>query len=177
MTLPPYNPFDDLPGLLRAMHLIAASVLAGFRGTSLQPGDLVNTIFADLYREAKADWKNHDYFFGAVRLAMREHMISRLRKTHGVVLTQIDSEAAVRELDALSATTSAALREALDKLNKTQPEWVKILVEYCLVGETEADIARKLNMGLSTVKRNHKKALAALAVALGIVVLPTTPAT
>ena len=146
-----------LPLLYEELRRLAASKMANESGTqTLQPTALVHEAWLRLGGPKQGPWQNKGHFFGAAAEAMRRILIERARRRarlkHGagkpdVDISQIDPPGQAPDERLL------ALDEALDKLQKTDPEKAKVVLLIFFGGLTNAEAAESVGITERSIER------------------------
>lgn len=157
---------DALPRLIplvfRDLHRIAASQFAREpAGHTLQPTALVNEVFLRLVERRKVHWQSRAHFFAfaaqLVRRILVDHARSRKRDKRGggaqkTSLTEAAHFAAVRHYDLV------ALDNALNDLEKIDPQGSRVVEMRFFAGLGYEEIAQVLGVAPSTVRRRWRSA-------------------
>ena len=171
---PPYFPWNDPMALLETIRIIT---LDAAKGKALNTGDLKDTAqstFLHLFEANNGNWKNRPYFFAAVGKAIRQLIGEFRHKRHRRGFeVPLDEAAEVAYVQTLSATSGAAIRQALVDIEKPHPLWAEVLGYHYFGGLTRQSIATIMKIDPSTVKRYEKNGKQALAEIFGI--LPKPP--
>jgi len=130
---------------------------------TLQPTALVHEAFLRLIDQSKVNWQNRAHFFGIAARLMRQILINhaearRAAKRGGeaerVSLNDVDHFAAGQEIDLI------ALNEALNNLERIDPQQGQIVELRYFSGLTIEEIAEALGVAPATVKREWSTARA-----------------
>ena len=123
---------------------------------TLQPTALVHELFIRLGTHGPERYHNRAHFFGVAARAMRQILVERAR-AHGAQKRGGPWQRVPLEETGLAAGAGPdylALHEALDKLERLQPDLAE-LVEFRVFGNLTFDeIAKLLGKGNSTVRRD-----------------------
>lgn len=153
---------------------IARSLLAGERDAhSIQPTMLVHTAF---YRNTVRDnqwqdvtWANRQHFFADMVRAMRRSLIDRIRRSRAARRPRLEfrgpEEMPVdfqRDLESRPERVEM-LEEAMEILQASKPELVRMVQYHYYIGLTTREIAEILEVNEKTVDRDLKKARVLLA--------------
>ncbi len=138
-------------------RLAAARMALESESQTLQPTALVHEAWLRLVGNGDRTWKNRAYFFAAAAEAMRRILIERARRKarlkHGGGQQRLNIE----ELE-LSETTPdekiLLIDEALQQLEREQPEQGRIVVLKFFGGLTNKEVAEALGIGERTVDRH-----------------------
>ena len=137
-------------------RLAAARMVQQPPGQTLQPTALVHEAWLRLTGSSRQSWENRRHFFSAAAEAMRHILIDRARKRqcerHGGGQQRIDIDqvelAAPAEDDSL-----LALNDAIDELEKADPEKAEVVKLKFFVGLSEREAAEVLGVSERTVER------------------------
>ena len=142
---------------------------------TLQPTALVNEAYLRLVDQRQVDWQNRAHFFGVAAQVMRRILVDHARRHgaskrgDGVRCVSIDE---ANEVAASNEIPVLALDHALDRLEKLDPELVKIVELRAFGGLTIEEAAHVLSVSPSTAKRDWRTAKAWLNRELGSEVRP-----
>ncbi len=141
------------------------------RDHTLRTTALVNEAFVSLASSSTQDWKNRAYFFGAAAKAMRriliQHYRDRNRSKHGGERERKDVEIdAINEVeidDTIMKTKDKmliSLDDALHNLARVNKTQARVVEMHVFGGLSLEEIAREMNLSLSTIKNywRHAKA-------------------
>ena len=123
---------------------------------TLQATALLHEAWLRLVGDGDRTWQNRAHFFGAAAEAMRRILVENARRKsrlkRGGKLVRLN----VEDLD-LAATTPddkvLLMDEALEKLNREDPEKARIVVLKFFGGLTNQEVAENLGMTERTVER------------------------
>ena len=130
---------------------------------TLQPTALVHEAFLRLIDQSKVNWQNRAHFFGVAARLMRQILINhaearRAAKRGGeaerVSLNDVDHFAVGQEIDLI------ALNEALNNLERIDPQQGQIVELRYFSGLTIEEIAEVIGVSPATVKREWSTARA-----------------
>jgi RNA polymerase sigma factor (TIGR02999 family) len=147
-----------LPILYEELRKLAAIQMAReTAGHTLQPTALVHEAWLRLVSNEERSWKNRAYFFAAAAEAMRriliEHARRKSRLKHGGGQERLNIESL--ELSEVAPDEKLLMvNEALERLEKQNPERARIVVLKFFGGMTNKEVAQTLGMGERTVKRH-----------------------
>ena len=146
-----------LPQVYQRLRGLAASFLRNERPDhTLHTLDLVHESFLRLTRQREVEWKGQAHFFGLAGQMMRRILVdhARRRKTEkwgGGALCSLDPEFDLageeRPIDLL------ALDEALNFLEKNNPELARIVELRYFLGLGRDEAAEALGLSISTFNR------------------------
>lgn len=137
-------------------RLAAARMARESAGQTLQATALVHEAWLQLVSEGDRSWENRAHFFGAAAHAMRRILVdaarrkSRMKRGAGRVrvdLADVDIAEAMRDDDVL------LINEALEKLEREDPDQAQIVVLKFFGGLTNEEVAATLGIGERTVYR------------------------
>jgi RNA polymerase sigma factor (TIGR02999 family) len=137
-------------------RLAAARMARESAGQTLQATALVHEAWLQLVGEGDRSWENRAHFFGAAAHAMRRILVdaarrkSRMKRGAGRVrvdLAHVDVAEAMRDDDVL------LINEALEKLEREDPDQAQIVVLKFFGGLTNEEVAATLGIGERTVYR------------------------
>ena len=137
-------------------RLAAARMARESAGQTLQATALVHEAWLQLVGEGDRSWENRAHFFGAAAHAMRRILVdaarrkSRMKRGAGRVrvdLAHVDIAEAMRDDDVL------LINEALEKLEREDPDQAQIVVLKFFGGLTNEEVAATLGIGERTVYR------------------------
>jgi RNA polymerase sigma factor (TIGR02999 family) len=136
--------------------------LAGLRmaqeaaGQTLQPTALVHEAWLRLVGAGERTWENRAHFFGAAAEAMRRIMIEHARRKSRLKRGGDQIRLNVDDLDLAEVTPDdkvLLIDEALEKLQKEDPEKARIVVLKFFGGLTNEEVAQNLGVAERTVER------------------------
>ncbi len=143
--------YEELRSLAR-MRMASESA-----GHTLQPTALVHEAWLRLTQAGERDWKNRAYFFAAAAQAMRRILVDHARRKarfkHGGGQQRIN----VDDLTVAEPTPDEKVllvNEALEQLEKENPERARIVVLKYFSGLTNREVAQALGIGERTVDRH-----------------------
>jgi RNA polymerase sigma factor (TIGR02999 family) len=143
-------------------------------GESLQPTDLVHTLFLQLVDQRHATWENRAQFYAVVAQMMRRILIDHARARHaakrGGATVRVSLSDAERHWPAGAdgdLIEMMALDEALDRLERHDPDLVRLVELRFFAGLSVEETADVLGRSPRTVKREWRLAKAWLHRALG----------
>ena len=129
---------------------------------TLQPTALVHEAWLRVIGRGQK-WENRGHFFGAAAQAMRRILIEnarhKARQRHGGQLQRVD-------LDKVQLATTTPeekvllIDEALEELERTDPEKARVVVLKFFGGHTNRDVAEMLNLTERTIERHWSYAKA-----------------
>ncbi len=157
---------DLLPLVYDELRRLAASRLARESGAqTLQPTALVHEAWLKLAREGNRTWQDRAHFFRAAAQAMRRILVDRARHKMslkgGAGLEKVDLD----DLDLAAAPVEDRILlvdEALDRLEKEDPESARIITLKFFGGLTNREVAAIMEITERSVERKWAYARAAL---------------
>ncbi len=146
------------------LHAIAVKVFSRERpGHSLQPSVLISEAFLRLLRGAKVDWQNTAHFYRTAARTFRRILLDHARgkgakrRPHDLNRVELDETFVYSEDRAYEVIE---ISEALDLLERQDPELASLMELRYFSGYTNEETAEFLGLSVSTVKTKHKFALA-----------------
>jgi RNA polymerase sigma factor (TIGR02999 family) len=157
---------DLLPMVYQELRRLAAARMAReSSGQTLQPTALVHEAWLQLVGAGERSWQKRAHFFGAAADAMRRILIDKARRKarlkHGGDQLRVD----IQDVDLAEKTPDdnvLLINEALQQLEKDDPEQARVVVLKFFAGLTNHEVAETLNMGERTVERQWACAKARL---------------
>lgn len=147
-----------LPLVYEELRRLARMRMAGeAAGQTLQPTALVHEAWLRLVGDKNQNWKGRAYFFAAAAEAMRrilvEHARRKARLKHGggqerVALEKLDLPQAAPDDKVL------LVNEALEDLERSNPERARVVVLKFFAGMTNREVADTLGIGERSVDRH-----------------------
>lgn len=125
------------------------------RGHTLQTTDLINEAYIRLAGKSEIDWQNRSHFFGVCARIMRGIVIDHHRRRRQISQEPLDE---VSLIASERTVNLLALDEALRRLEAFDARKSRIVEMRFFGGMTEEEVANILNLSLSTVKREWKRA-------------------
>jgi len=142
--------YDDL------RRLAAARMAQEAAGQTLQATALVHEAWLQLSAAGGRSWQNRAHFFGAAADAMRRILVDNARRkarqkrgggSQRVDIDEVEIAQTVPDEDLL------LINEALEKLEREDPEQARIVVLKFFGGLTNEEVAETLGIGEHTVYR------------------------
>jgi RNA polymerase sigma factor (TIGR02999 family) len=137
-------------------RMAAARMASESAGQTLQPTALVHEAWLQLVGAGDRSWENRAHFFGAASDAMRRILIDVARRKstlkRGSGLERVD----IADLDLAEASPDdhvLLINEALERLEKEDPERARIVVLKFFGGLTNQEVAETLGIGERSVER------------------------
>lgn len=155
----PHAAADLLPLVYDELRRLASLWLAQESpGQTLQATALVHEAFVRLTgnSDTERDWENHGHFFAAAAEAMRHLLVDNARRKkrfkHGGGWTRVSLDVAASLMHEPSEDI-LALDEALARLTAQEPAKAEVVKLRFFAGLTMPEVARSLNISLSTAER------------------------
>lgn len=138
-------------------NLATAKMLQESAGHTLQPTALVHEAWLRLVGDGNKNWKGRAYFFAAAAEAMRrilvEHARRKARLKHGGGQQRVDIEN-LELAEPQPDRKILLVDEALEHLEKSNPERARVVVLKFFGGLTNKEVAETLDIGERTVDRH-----------------------
>ena len=137
-------------------RLAAARMASEAAGQTLQPTALVHEAWLQLAGAGNRSWENRAHFFGAAADAMRRILIDKARRKSTLKRggSQVRLDIADLDLTATSPDDQVLLiDEALEQLEKEDPQKARIVVLKFFGGLTNQEAAENLGIGERSVER------------------------
>lgn len=157
MQREPGNSEELMATVYEELRRFAAARLANeASGQTLQATALVHEAWLQLVGEGDRSWENRAHFFGAAAHAMRRILVDAARRKSRfkrggdcvrVDLGDVDIEENIPDDDVL------LINEALEKLEREDPDQSQIVVLKFFGGMTNEEVAEALGIGERTVYR------------------------
>jgi len=148
-----------IPFVYNELHLIASRYMAHeWRDGTLQTTGLVNEAYLKLIDQRNVDWQNRAHFFAIAAQVMRrillDHARRRLREKRGGGAIPVPMDGvAVAAPDAGDAVDVLAVDQALQDLERLDPDQAKIVELRFFGGLTIEETGAVLHLSPATVKR------------------------
>lgn len=129
---------------------------------TLQPTALVNEVYLRLIEQRKVRWQNREQFFAVAALLMRRILVDYAKRRQtakrgsGAVKLPLDEAIGIAHLE--EDLDLEALDEALSRLAEIDPRQSRIVELRFFVGLSHEEIAKLMNISVTTVKREWKTA-------------------
>jgi RNA polymerase sigma factor (TIGR02999 family) len=156
---------DELvPLVYKDLRKIARRYMSNERADhTLQPTALVNEVFIKLVDQAAVDWRDRAHFFAVTSNLMRQilvdHARARKAKKRLGLFRRVSFSAA--QIPALGRSEMVlALSDALDHLEKVDPELYRVAELRAFGGLSVVEVAEVLGVSERTVKRHWDLATA-----------------
>ena len=137
-------------------HLAAARMAREASGQTLQPTALVHEAWLQLVGAGDRTWKNRAHFFGAAADAMRRILIDNARRKAALKRGGDRERLNIEDLEIAAAGPDEnvlLINEALERLEKEDPEQARIVVLKFFGGLTNQEVEENLGLGERTVER------------------------
>ena len=155
-----------LPLLYDELRSLAAGYMSRQTpGQTLQPTALVHESWLRLTREDERVWSNRAHFFRTAAQAMRQILVDRARAKARLKRGAKAETLRIDEVDLAVATMDdrvLLVNEALDSLEKENPESARVITLKFFGGLTEKEIAAMDGVDERTVRRRWAYAKARL---------------
>ncbi len=157
---------DLLPILYGDLRRLAAARMSQEpAGQTLQPTALVHEAWLLLMRSENQTWRSRAHFFGAAAEAMRRVLIENARRKSRLKRGGGQERVDLEEMELAGATPDEKLlliHEALERLEKEDPEKAELVLLKFFGGLTNQEAATRLGVTERTVERNWAFAKARL---------------
>jgi RNA polymerase sigma factor (TIGR02999 family) len=160
-----HAPEELLPLVYEELRrLAAARMTQEVAGQTLQPTALVHEAWLQLVGTSGRTWKNRAHFFGAAADAMRRILIDNARRKTALKRGGGREPLDVQDLELATTPDENVLliNEALELLEKDDPEQARIVVLKFFGGLTNQEAAESLGIGERSVERQWACAKARL---------------
>jgi RNA polymerase sigma factor (TIGR02999 family) len=138
-------------------RLAAARMAQQSAGHTLQPTALVHEAWLRLVSDKDCNWQNRVHFFAAAAEAMRHILIDNARRKarlkHGGGQQRLN----IADVEPAAATPDEKLlmlNDALEQMEKENPEYARIVMLKYFTGLTNHEVAEMLGISESTVERH-----------------------
>jgi RNA polymerase sigma factor (TIGR02999 family) len=146
-----------LPLVYEELRRLAAVRMASEpAGQTLQPTALVHEAWLQLVGDGDRTWDNRAHFFGAATDAMRRILIDNARRKSALKRGGRQNRVDIEHLEISAATPDEhilLIDEALQWLEKEDPEKARIVALKFFGGLTNEEVAENMGIGLRTVVR------------------------
>lgn len=153
-----------LPVVYEELRRLAAARMSHEEaGHTLQPTALVHEAWLRLVGGGVQPWQNRAHFFGAAAEAMRRILIERARRKSRLKRGSGQALLDIADLDVATAMPDdkvLMVDEALEELQKEDPEKARIVMLKFFAGLTNEQAAEVLNVNERTVRRQWEFAKA-----------------
>jgi RNA polymerase sigma factor (TIGR02999 family) len=137
-------------------RLAAARMARESAGQTLQATALVHEAWLQLVAEGDRSWENRAHFFGAASHAMRRILVDAARRKSRRKRGAGSERVELGEVEIAAATPDDSvllINEALEQLEREDPEQAQIVVMKFFGGMTNEEVAASLGIGERTVYR------------------------
>lgn len=137
-------------------RLAAARMARESAGHTLQPTALVHEAWLRLVNDNDRSWQNRWHFFGAAAEAMRRILIDNARRKSRVRHGGDQQRLNIDDVEQAAATPDEKLlqlNDALEQMEKENPEYARIVMLKYFTGLTNHEVAETLGISESTVER------------------------
>ncbi len=137
-------------------RLAAARMAQESAGQTLQATALVHEAWLQLVAEGDRSWENRAHFFGAASHAMRRILVDAARRKSRLKRGADRQRVELAEVDiAIAAPDDSVIliNEALEQLEREDPEQARIVTMKFFGGMTNEEVAASLGIGERTVYR------------------------
>jgi RNA polymerase sigma factor (TIGR02999 family) len=146
-----------LPLVYEDLRRLAAARMANeAAGQTLQPTAVVHEAWLRLVGDGDRTWQNRAHFFGAAAEAMRRILIENARRKsrlkRGGGLSRLDIES-IELADTTPDDKILLINEALEKLQKEDPEKARIVTLKFFGGLTNQEVAESFGVTERTIER------------------------
>ena len=145
------------PLVYEELRRMAAARMAGeAAGHTLQPTALVHEAWLQLVGDGEQTWQNRRHFFGAAAEAMRRILILNARRKSALKRGGAQSRVDIEDLEITAATPDEhilLIDEALQWLEKDDPEMARMVLLKFFGGLTNEEVAESVGVSLRTVNR------------------------
>ena len=157
MLRQPGNSAELLAVVYEELRSLAAARMGRERGgQTLQATALVHEAWLELVAEGDRSWENRAHFFGAASHAMRRILVDAARRKSRLKRGPGCERVELGEVDIATATPDDSvilINEALERLEREDPEQAQIVVMKFFGGMTNEEVAASLGIGERTVYR------------------------
>ncbi len=158
MLRQPGNSAELLAAVYEELRRLAAARMAQeSAGQTLQATALVHEAWLQLVGEGDRSWENRAHFFGAASHAMRRILVDAARRKSRLKRGSGHQRVELGEVEVAEATPDDSvllINEALEKLEREDPEQAQIVVMKFFGGMTNEEVAASLGIGERTVYRH-----------------------
>ena len=145
--------------LLPQLRRMAKRQFYGERaGHTLQPTALVNEAFLRLSRSKHIDWQDRSHFFAIAGRVMRRYLIDYARRRTDVDVIPLDSIPEGLLAGRSRSELVFRMDALLDKLEKENPQWCKVVELKFFLGLTDEEAAQVVEVPLHTLQRRWYRA-------------------
>lgn len=126
-------------------------------GQTLQPTALVHEAWLQVAGSGDRHWQSRAHFFGAAADAMRRILIDKARRKSRLRHGGGQSRLNLDEIELIQATPDDSvllINEAVEALEKEDPEQARVVVLKFFAGLTHEEVAESLGVSERTVRRH-----------------------
>jgi RNA polymerase sigma factor (TIGR02999 family) len=137
-------------------RLAAARMAREAAGQTLQPTALVHEAWLQLVGAGERSWQNRAHFFGAAADAMRRILVDKARRKSRLKRGGDQVRVDIADVDIAETTPDEdvlRIDEALEKLEREDPEQARIVVLKFFGGLPNEEVAENLGISERTVYR------------------------
>jgi len=137
-------------------RMAAARMANEASGHTLQPTALVHEAWLQLVGNDGYSWRNRSHFFVAAAKAMRQILIINARRKSSLKRGGNRERVEIEDLEITAATPDEQvllIDEALQWLEKEDPETARMVLLKFFGGLTNEEVAESMNVSLRTVNR------------------------
>ncbi|HEV7682863.1 MAG TPA: sigma-70 family RNA polymerase sigma factor [Pyrinomonadaceae bacterium] len=153
-----------MPLVYSELHRLAGAYLRRERREhTLQPTALINETYLKLIDQDHPNWKNRAQFFGVAAQLMRRILVDHARRHHASKRGGDRLNVSLRNIGAFGNQPDAdllTLHDALDQLEKIDPEQSRLVELRFFGGLTIEETAEVMQISHATVEREWKIARA-----------------
>jgi RNA polymerase sigma-70 factor, ECF subfamily len=153
-----------MPLVYDELHRLAGAYLRRERREhTLQPTALINELFLKLFGQRHPNWKNRAQFFGVAAQLMRRILVDHARRHQAGKRGGDRINVSLRNVGAFGNQPDAdllTLHDALDQLEKIDPEQSRLVELRFFGGLTIEETAEVMQISHATVEREWKIARA-----------------
>src|SRR5437773_9076118 len=153
-----------MPLVYNELHRLAVAYLRRERREhTLQPTALINETYLKLIDQDHPNWKNRAQFFGVAAQLMRRILVDHARRHHASKRGGDRLNVSLRNIGAFGNQPDAdllTLHDALDQLEKIDPEQSRLVELRFFGGLTIEETAEVMQVSHATVEREWKIARA-----------------
>jgi len=138
-------------------NLAAARMIHESAGHTLQPTALVHEAWLRLVGDKTHTWKDRSYFFAAAAEAMRRILVEHARKKSRLKRGGGQERLNLEDIDLAEAAPDEKIllvNEALEELERSQPERARVIVLKYFGGMTNKETADAIGIGERSVDRH-----------------------
>jgi RNA polymerase sigma factor (TIGR02999 family) len=143
--------YDELRKLARARMAQESA------GNTLQPTALVHEAWLELVGDGDKNWKSRAYFFAAAAEAMRRILVWRARGKARLKRGNNPQKLNIEDVEIAGVAPDEKIllvNEALENLERTNPERARVVVMKFFGGMTNKEVAETMGIGERTVERH-----------------------